>query len=250
MESYNIFIDESGTASPNSYQSSPYFTLAGVLINDLHGGKLKKELDELKLKYFGKKSYILHANEVKYHLKKRGKRLEDFSKDLDKLLNKCYFSLLFVTVDKKKAYSLGLDAVYVYRQTYTILLSNMLKFLSAKQMKGQIFAEASNSGQDLHLYNAFFHLIRRGIDRLAITHDQAREHLTCLSFVTKPNNDAEEQISDLFGFFGRLKMEIDRKVSKIDDLDPFEKVIYFQAQKDYSQGQTQESLEKNAFTLQ
>lgn len=223
---YNIFIDESGSANPNSYIQSPYFSLAGVMINDLHRDKLKTEMNNLKLKYFGRKSYVLHSSELRYHLKKRNKSLKDFAADLEKVLSGCYFSLLYVIVDKEKAYRRGYDATKIYDQTYMVLLANMLKFLVAKQMRGQIFAEASNASQDIHLYNAFFHLIRRGIDKLHINHEQAREHLTCLSFVTKPNNDPEEQLSDLFGIYGRVKLDIGKKKRQLADLDPLEKVIY------------------------
>jgi hypothetical protein len=69
-------------------------------------------------------------------------------------------------------------------------------------------------------------LIRRGVERLRIDHEQARAHLTSLSFVTKPNNDPEEQLSDLFGIYGRVKLDLAQHKRKISDLDPLERTLY------------------------
>ncbi|MDA1080050.1 MAG: hypothetical protein O2840_05170, partial [bacterium] len=165
------------------------------------------------------------ASELRYQLKKRKKLLSGFTKGLEFVLQNCDFYLLYVVVEKKMAQKRGWDSVYIYKQTYLLLLSNLLKFLTAKKRNGQIFSEASNISQDTHLYNAFFHLIRRGIADSLITNVQARQRFTSLCFVTKPNNDAEEQLADFFGIYGRLKMEIEEKIRSPSKLDDFEVLI-------------------------
>lgn len=225
MDTYGIYIDESGTPDPKSYKYSPFFSLSGVMIDDKHHDKLEKSLDKLKEKYFRKKDYILHSADLRFHLKKSRHSLEEFSDDLRKILNDTYFFLLYVVVDNEKAYHMGWDSKKVCNITYKVLISNMLKFLVAKKMKGKIVAEASNVGRDIYLYNAFAHLIRHGVDRVGISHEIAKQHLTSLCYVTKLNNDPEAQLSDLFGVFGRLTIEIKRKIRKIESLNNFEKVI-------------------------
>lgn len=236
MDTYGIFMDESGSSDPKSYKVSPYFALCGVLINEKNGKKLDKEFRKLKVKYFKNEDFVLHSSDIRYHLNKNNKSLADFSKDLKKILTGCYFSLLYVVIDKEKVFKMGWTTVTIYKETYTILLANVLKFLTAKNLRGKIFAEASNATQDINLYEAFFHLIRRGIDRLSITNKDARKHLTHLCFVTKLNNDAEEQLTDLFGIYGRLKLELQKGKRNKQSLDPFENVIFEIAEKNLFKG--------------
>lgn len=245
MDSYYIYIDESGSSDPKSFPSSPYFTLCGLLINEKNREKLRTDLKKLKKKYFSDENYVLHASDLKFHLKSRNKDLKNFAKDLKIVLNGTFFTLMYVTVDKKSAYASGWDVVHVYKQTFTILLANMLKFLVAKNLKGQIFAEASNANQDIHLYQAFFHLIRRGINWVSITNKSARLHFTSLCFVTKLNNDSEEQLCDLFGVYGRLEREIKLKKRILSDLNPFERVIFDCAGKKLFKGNAAKAQRKS-----
>lgn len=101
------------------------------------------------------------------------------------------------------------------------MLSNLLEFLVKKNAKVEIFAEASNLGQDQYLYKAFVRLIQLGIRKKNISHQLSKKIFTSLCFVTKLNYDAGTQLADLFGFFGKLK--IMEKESK--NLDYFEKLI-------------------------
>lgn len=226
MAEYSFFIDESGTASPKSYITSPYFCLCGVLIPKKHGEKLKDDFAALKVKYFGKSTFVFHATELRYNLRIRCKSLDKFSDDLSLILTKNYFLLLYVVVDKEKAVNLGWDlSATVYKRSYRILLSNFLKFLEAKRLKGKIFAEASNFGQDQYLYKAFAELIGSGISEAGITHRMAKTRLPSICFVTKFNNGAEEQLCDLFGTFGRIEAELLKGLREESSFDSFEKVI-------------------------
>lgn len=102
------------------------------------------------------------------------------------------------------------------------MLSNLLEFLVKKNAKVEIFAEASNLGQDQYLYKAFVRLIQLGIRKKNISHQLSKKIFTSLCFVTKLNYDAGTQLADLFGFFGKLK--IMEKESK--NLDYFEKAYF------------------------
>ena len=223
---YHVFIDESGTASPTNYKDSPVFTLSAFVTNERGRERLNDNLGRLKQKYFGRRSYYLHAKDVRWWLQQRNKSLTDFSKELTTVMNSIYFFLLFSCVDKEKAFRKGWGKEAIYKKSYTVLVSNMLKFFVARNIKGNIVAEASNIEQDMYLYNSFFHFIANGIDRLSITPDIAKNHLTSLSFVTKLNNDVEEQMADMYGMYGKIRLQIDKKERDEASLDPLEYAVY------------------------
>lgn len=225
MNSYNIYLDESGMSDTKTWRISPYFTISGFVMKEKYRNSFKKDVDKLKIKYFGKKSYILHGATIKRDLRVVGKDLGAFSKDLEQILNRYFFFLLFVVIDKEKATKKGWEKNHVQKITYREVLGNLLKFLIAKDYKGNVFVEASTPEQDLNLYKSFFHYITHGIEELEITHEEVRKHLTSLCFVTKLNNDVEEQLADLFGNCGKLVSQLDKGEVEYEDLDSLDKVL-------------------------
>jgi len=173
-----IFIDESGTSDVKSYKIQPYFTVIGLVIS---GGdtrdKLNEDFENLKELYFGSKGYVIHNTELLRHLK-TDKRIENFALDLKKFLNSHHFFILHTIVNKEKAYKLGWAKSAVLKKSYRILFSNLLKFLIAKDLRGQVVSEASNVEQDIVIYQNMFHFLVNGIDNLNITPQEAKEHLT------------------------------------------------------------------------
>lgn len=145
--------------------------------------------------------------------------------DLKKILNSHNFFILSTLVDKEKAYRLGWAKSAILNKSYRILFSNLLKFLIAKDLKGQVVSEASNVEQDIFIYQNMFHFLVNGIDNLNITPQEAKEHLTSISFVTKLNNDPEEQLADLYGSCRRLIEELKNKKKKVEELNPIQKVL-------------------------
>ncbi|MEK7526642.1 MAG: DUF3800 domain-containing protein [Patescibacteria group bacterium] len=234
MDKYTIFIDESGTATIGNPKTSPYFTVCGFVSSQKTSTKLKESLNALKFKYFKNKSYILHNTEIRRDLKYRKRSISDFAKDLNLLLRQHNFFLLFVIVDKNKALEWSWKTQTVYRKSYKEIIGNLVKFLIAKDVVGSICSEASSIQQDLFIYQAFVHYVANGIDELSISYKEVKEHLTSLSFVTKLNNDAEEQIADLFGSIGRTYIELQEGKRSLENLDPIEQVLIA-------------SLEKNMF---
>jgi hypothetical protein len=226
MSSYRIFIDESGTAKPETYKVSPYFSLCGVLIGGENGHKLTLKLNFLKEKYFANKNFVIHAADLRWNLKVRKKTLSAFAIDLGIILNECRFYLLYSLVYKEKSLKANWVSKTVYEYSYKSLLESMLKFLVTKKMRGEIVAEISSFNQDQHLYKVFVKLIQLGIKKFRINHSQAKTTLSSLSFVTKLNNDAESQLADLFGIFGRLQEEINSRIREKTSLDELEEVVY------------------------
>ncbi|MFA6184651.1 MAG: DUF3800 domain-containing protein [Candidatus Shapirobacteria bacterium] len=219
---YFIFIDESGTSDVKSFKIQPFFTVVGLMIGENNREKMKIDFEDLKLKHFGSKNYVIHNTEIRRDLKTDIK-IKNFSLDLEKFLNKYNFFILSTNVDKEKAFRLGWSKNTVLNRSYRSLFSNLLKFLIAKNLKGQVVSEASNSEQDIIIYQNVFHYLVNGISNLNITPQESKKHLTSISFVTKFNNDPEEQIADLYGVCPRLKEEINNK--DIKNLNPIQKVL-------------------------
>jgi len=229
-EHYYIFIDESGWADVKTYKQSKYYTMCGLVISEGGRKTLKEELDQLKIKYFHNKSFILHSVKLKRKLKTE-ERIRAFANDLNKLLRQTPFYLLFVVVDKEKASKVSWINSTVYERCYRSLIGNLVKFLIAKGAIGHIHAEASSTEQDIHLYKSFFHYIAHGLDRLSISSDSVKQHLTTVSFVTKINNDPEEQMADLFGICGKINAQLEKGELKTEEMDPLDIVLYNSMQK-------------------
>lgn len=225
METYKIYLDETGMADPKTWDKAPFFTICGFVMHQKNRKDFAEDIENLKLRYFGKKAYILRGADIKRDLKRLKRSQQNFSKDLYSILIRYHFFLLYVVVDKEKAFKKSWDSTHIYKRSYRIILSNLTKFLIAKKYKGEVIAEASKPEQDIHIYKALFHLIANGIQRLTILHNEVKQHLTCLSFVTKLNNDPEEQMADLFGECGKLQMLLDNNLLLESDLDPLDKVL-------------------------
>lgn len=219
-----IFIDESGTSDVKSYETQPYFTVIGLVVSDSSRLKIKNDFEELKQKHFGSKGYVIHNTEIVRHLKTET-RINNFAADLKKFLCSHNFFIISTVIDKQKAFRLGWDKQTILDRSYRILFSNLLKFLIAKDLTGQIISEASNAEQDIFIYKNMFHYLVNGISNLNITPIDAKKHLTSVSFVTKLNNDPEEQMADLYGVCPRLNKEIIQDKNRIKKLNPIQKVL-------------------------
>lgn len=231
MDLYNIFLDESGNSDLKSYGDSPYFTVCGVLVSEKTRIQLRKGFEELKLKYFKDKKYIVHSVVLrktlwwKWHID-RPNYLAEFARDLDKFLKSFPFYLLMVTVQKEKALKRTWNKKVFYERVYRGIIGNLVKFLTARDAIGNIYSEACSLEQDVYLYQSFFHFATNGMSRLGIDPKTVKRHLTSLCFVTKKNHDCEEQIADLFGSFGRIELEIKKGIIKVENLDEINQVLY------------------------
>ncbi len=224
MRKHNIFIDEFGTSDIKNYKYSPIFTVIGLVISENSRGNFNTDFKELKKIHFGSKDYIIHNSEIIRHLGTQEK-IKKFSTDLKKFLNKYIFFVLYVSTDKEKAFRLGWDKVTLLNRTYRILLGNLIKFLIAKNLQGQIISEASNVEQDITIYKNMFHYCTNGLNRLDISPKEIKSHLTSISFVTKLNNDSEEQVADLYASCPRILSNLKNNKTKKEDLNDVQKVL-------------------------
>ncbi|MBU0534889.1 hypothetical protein KKC62_01840 [Patescibacteria group bacterium] len=97
--------------------------------------------------------------------------------------------------------------------------------LIAKNEKGQIVQEASTPIQDLNIYQQFFNYQSSGIPTDSITHQDVKNHLTGVSFLTKRNVDTISQVSDLLAYGLRMEVLHLKRDKKISSMNTYQKMI-------------------------
>jgi hypothetical protein len=225
MKNAYIFIDETG--KPDKKDKSEYFCLSAIVINDVNRKCLKDEMGKLKQKYFGTRKYVIHGSQIKRDLIHRKKDPNKFSKDFRRMSLSINFFALCTIINKKKAYSRDWLKTTILEKSYKMILSNLIKFVMAKDYRGQIIAEASAHEQDLHLYKNFFHFMSNGIPKLRISTDDVKKHVTAISYVTKQNDDSETQFVDLLAGVIKIKHKLDSKQITMDQVSDFDKELLY-----------------------
>ena len=64
--------------------------------------------------------------------------------------------------------------------------------------------ESASAEKDKYLLDAFAYFLGAGINQPKVSYKIIQETISSISFVTKKNNDIEEQIADLFGYGAKL----------------------------------------------
>jgi hypothetical protein len=223
MNFVNFFIDELGSASPKANHSKLY-VLSGVMLPSGSRDKLKIKADQIKFKYWGRTDIVFHSREIG---RREGdfKNLRDvsvrmnFHKDLLTFLIQGGYSLLAVLVDKTKIPK-NWNERTIYKKTADLIVQGFLLTLLAKRnCKGRLVVESATAEKDFYYHKAVGYYLSNGFKGLAVDFRQVQDALTEISFVTKRNNDIEEQIADLLAYGLKLKYE----TKKIDALGEYEK---------------------------
>lgn len=211
MKLNNFFIDELGSASPKANNSTIYI-LSGIMVTHQNREELKIKADQIKFKYWGRTDIVFHSREIGrgegdfINLKDQTIR-SNFEKDLIKFLNNGLYNLFAVVVDKKKIPKNWVD-VTIYKKTADCLIKNfILALLAQPGSKGRLVVESATAEKDFYYHKAAGYYLSNGIRPLKISFDEVQKVLTEISFVTKKNEDIEEQIADLLAYGIRLKYE-------------------------------------------
>ena len=83
--------------------------------------------------------------------------------------------------------------------------------------------ESASAEKDKYLLDAFAYFLGAGISQPKIDQKTIQDTISSVSFVTKKNNDIEEQIADLFGYAAKLSYFKQKKVAFKDGT--YEKMI-------------------------
>lgn len=215
-EYYKLYIDESGTANPLDLQSELYI-LAGCSVNKNDCNNIKILADQVKFKYWRKTDIVFHSREInrregEFAILKDKNIYNEFLKDLEMFLSFSKFKMFFIIVDKNKARQAGWNDVKIYRDTTLYLVRNFLLTLLTTDSRGEMIIESASAEKDKYLLDAFAYFLGSGIIEPKIDYKTIQDTISSVSFVTKKNNDIEEQISDLFGYAAKLNYLKQQKI--------------------------------------
>lgn len=223
MQKTYIFVDECGKSDYSD--SSKTFSIVGVVIDNHNRDRLTEAFRKLKIKYFNKESFVLHRTELRNDLKVRGKDITEFANDLRKVLFSVSYFVLGNVNQKEKSEKRNWTKKRIIDTSYRSLLSNIIKFVVAKNYCAQLITEASAHEQDISLYNNFWHFMTNGISRVKIKNDDVKTHVTSISYVTKDNHDDELQLADLMSGAVQNKCLLKIGVYSKEKLNPIDNIL-------------------------
>lgn len=203
---YKLYLDETGTPNTETYNPAfPYFIFSGFIVDESQASKLKTRADQIKFKYWSRTNIVFHSREIgrlenDFSILRDPAVEQDFYKDLVQFIISTGGSSVIVVVNKDKAKALGWSTNDVYRNTSRAMLGFFVEFLHAKNNKGQIVVESAGTKRDLLFYREYIYLLANGFATLGLTHQKVKQLLTSISFVSKNNQDIEEQIADLLAY--------------------------------------------------
>ncbi len=226
MKLLNLFIDESGIPNPKVPQSETYI-LSGCVVRDDFRKELKIKADQIKFKYWSRTDVIFHSKEIArkegdFKILKEKSVKDNFFHDLFNFLNTNTYYMFFVVVDKSKAVTSNWNDNKVYIETASLMIKNfILSLLAQGDIKGRLVIEAATSLKDFSFHKMASHFLSRGIEEISVPYNQIQDVLTEISFVTKKNQDIEEQMADLLAYGAKLKF----LKKKLEDLNDYQKNI-------------------------
>ena len=176
---------------------------------------------------WGLTDVIFHSREIsrregKFSIFKDKNKYNEFIKDLEIFLSSSKFKMFFIMVDKNKARQAGWNDVKVNKDTTLYLVKNFLLTLITTDSKGEMIIESASAEKDKYLLDAFAYFLGSGIVHPKVDYKTIQDTISSVSFVTKKNNDIEEQISDLFGYAAKLhyfkQQEIDFRIGIYENM--------------------------------
>jgi hypothetical protein len=221
MKSYKLFIDESGSESPSDDWSN-FYVLSGCIIDEDKRNQLKNDADHIKFKYWGRTEIVFHSEEMgkdinDFEIFKNNPKLKsEFEKDLFNFLFRSPIKIMTVIIDKKLARKRGWNKNKVIKESCRCLIYHFIAFLLCKKKaKGKIIAESATTEKNLYFLKTFSYFLSPGYSELDRNHEEIKNILTSISFVTKRNHDIEEQLADLFAYGATCKYRRDLKIKNI-----------------------------------
>ncbi len=251
MKTFQLFVDESGVANPKDRQNSDLYVLSGTSISSERREEIKVLADQIKFKYWGRTDIVFHSREIgrdegDFSIFKADPALKkSFITDLLFLLRKAPIILLIIIVDKKQARIKGWNHIKIVKETTDKLIYHFIALvLSNKQFKGKIIIESATAEKDKYYLSSFSYYLSPG-STLGTNCDDIKKALTSLTFVTKNNNDIEEQISDLLCYAAKCKYQ--QKKGKVFAKNTYEERVIRVLDKKIFKAPSTNSLRKLGF---
>lgn len=248
MDKYALYIDESGTTNIDS-QFSKTYVLCGCSIADEKKRPLKIYADQIKFKYWGHTDVVFHSREIAKNqgafeiFKDKPQLKEEFLKDLFQFLYKAPVILFPTIIDKERAKLQQWDDEKVVTETTRTLFLNFIQLLLSKHgSSGHVVVESSHTEKDKYYLQYFSYFISPHVKELNVDQKTMQKTLTSLSFVTKNNNDIEQQIADLFAYAAICKYAKDYKGKVFEDGSYQAKIISALEQKLFTKPENASSI--------
>lgn len=199
-------MDELGNLNVSDTKSK-YYVLSGCAVEQTQREIIKIRADQIKFKYWGKTDVVFHSREMgtkggQFEIFRNKRTLwNEFLGDLFTLLSESQFTLFAVVCDKDELRSRGWNDIRLIKVTARKLIYHYLSWLFGLQnVSGKITIESATSEKDRYYLNEFSYFLSPGCRELSVNFRLVRSVLTSIAFVTKNNNDIEEQIADLFAY--------------------------------------------------
>lgn len=211
MRIYELFIDELGQIKPTDSQSNLY-VLCGCAIERGIKESLRIEAEHIKFKYWNRTNIVFHSREIGKNkgpfsiLKNNPAKRQEFLNDLIYYLKNAPVSIFIIVCEQQKAREFGWNSIKVVKETGKLLFSHFsLWLLGNSGAQGKIVIESATAEKDRYYLNEFSYFLSPGCKELPVDSKTMKNVLTSISFVTKQNQDIEEQIADLFAYAARCK---------------------------------------------
>ncbi len=216
MKNYKLYVDESGNSHTGNFARSPYYILVGCIIDERYQGELKEYADQIKFKYWNRTNVVFHSAEMPRNdndfsiFAEKPELKKEFQKDLLLFLHQAKVSLTVCIVDKKIANKKGWEEKKVVETTAKSIMGSFIGKITANiPSNGKMIFEISNGLKDKIYLESFNYLISPDFRRVDPDYTDVRSTLTSINFVTKQNHDIETQISDLFAYAAKCKLQAD-----------------------------------------
>lgn len=206
MKLYELFIDELGQSNPASSQSDVYI-LCGCVVEQALKDRLRIEADHIKFKYWGRTDIVFHSREIGRNegyfniFKRNQSKKSDFLNDLFRFLKHANISIFAVICNNALAKQRGWNAIKVVKETGKLTFFHFISWLfGVTGAQGKITIESATAEKDKYYLHAFSYFLSPGCKEISVSYKKVQAILTSISFVTKHNQDIEEQIADLFAY--------------------------------------------------
>ena len=200
-----MFLDESGDHSLDKIDNSyPMFVLAGCVFDfDYYSTIAEPEINQLKLKYFGKINVILRSYDIR---KQKGefvclvdkKKREAFYSDLDTLMTSLDFKIIAAAIHKAKFKDQYHDPDNPYNLCLQFILERSVMFLGRTGEKLIFRIESRETHNDRKLAEVYENF--RSNDQRYFKKTEIQSKFVDLSFNQKNQNIAGHQIADLVAY--------------------------------------------------
>jgi len=180
------------------------FVLAGCIFDfDYYFEKAEKQVNELKICFFGKNNLILRSYDIRKQKSDFAclvdrKRREEFYQALDNLVKRLEFKVISAAIEKNKLKNQYSAPDNPYHLCFQFILERAVMYLGASREKMMLKIESRETHNDQKLAK-IYEKFKENNHRY-ITAAEVQRKLADLSFSQKMQNIAGMQIADLVAY--------------------------------------------------